>query len=198
MLSTVVRSVVGRAATAAPLARTGSLAVPRRTVNLASCTGVQATCRALHTATPLRQQTGIPTIPFATPPPRVHDPSTAPRILVTGSVGQIGTELVQALRERYGVQNVIASDIKAPPRDFPEGPFVWSVERTERHVTGCTVELRPWDLQSARRVCDLSDRHLIIRAPHGRSLHKSVDRSADSFSSCTAGATRRWLPNDVL
>ena len=50
----------------------------------------------------------------------------APRILVTGSTGQIGTELVSALRARYGVNNVVASDIKAPPRDFPEGPFVWA------------------------------------------------------------------------
>ena len=56
---------------------------------------------------------------------------TTPRILVTGSVGQIGTELVQALRERYGKENVIASDIKAPPRDFPEGPFVWSVHAAD-------------------------------------------------------------------
>lgn len=50
----------------------------------------------------------------------------APRILVTGSVGQIGTELVSALRARYGVNNVVASDIKAPPKEFPEGPFVWA------------------------------------------------------------------------
>ena len=45
---------------------------------------------------------------------------------MTGSVGQIGTELVSALRARYGVNNVVASDIKAPPKEFPEGPFVWA------------------------------------------------------------------------
>jgi threonine 3-dehydrogenase len=50
----------------------------------------------------------------------------SPRILVTGSVGQIGTELVSALRLKYGVNNVVASDIKSPPRDFPAGPFVWA------------------------------------------------------------------------
>lgn len=53
-------------------------------------------------------------------------PKNPPRVLVTGSVGQIGTELVSALRARYGVDSVVASDIKAPPRDFPEGPFVWA------------------------------------------------------------------------
>lgn len=52
--------------------------------------------------------------------------ASTPRILVTGSVGQIGTELVSALRTKYGVEHVVASDIKAPTPDFPEGPFVWA------------------------------------------------------------------------
>lgn len=37
------------------------------------------------------------------------------RILVTGALGQIGSELVVALRERYGREAVIASDIRMPP-----------------------------------------------------------------------------------
>lgn len=36
------------------------------------------------------------------------------RILVTGSLGQIGTELVAELRKRYGKENVIATDIRKP------------------------------------------------------------------------------------
>lgn len=36
------------------------------------------------------------------------------RILVTGCLGQIGTELVTKLREVYGVENVVASDIRKP------------------------------------------------------------------------------------
>ena len=40
------------------------------------------------------------------------------RILVTGSLGQIGSELVLALREKYGVNNVIASG-RRKPADSP-------------------------------------------------------------------------------
>jgi nucleoside-diphosphate-sugar epimerase len=43
-------------------------------------------------------------------------------ILVTGALGQIGSELVTALRERYGEEAVIASDIRMPPRGT-DGPF---------------------------------------------------------------------------
>jgi nucleoside-diphosphate-sugar epimerase len=43
-------------------------------------------------------------------------------ILVTGALGQIGSELVNALRQRYGEETVIASDIRMPPRGN-EGPF---------------------------------------------------------------------------
>jgi len=46
------------------------------------------------------------------------------KILVTGSLGQIGSDLVSELRRRYGNENVIASDIKPSNNCFDEdGPF---------------------------------------------------------------------------
>ncbi len=46
-------------------------------------------------------------------------------ILVTGALGQIGTELVPALRARHGESAVVASDVRSPRAGSPagEGPF---------------------------------------------------------------------------
>ncbi len=47
------------------------------------------------------------------------------KILVTGALGQIGQELVPALRARYGAPNVVASDIRILPagESSSDGPF---------------------------------------------------------------------------
>jgi nucleoside-diphosphate-sugar epimerase len=48
----------------------------------------------------------------------------ADTVLIIGASGQIGTELLVALREERGVQGVIASDIRKPDNSlFDEGPF---------------------------------------------------------------------------
>lgn len=50
---------------------------------------------------------------------------TTERILILGSSGQIGTDLVHALRLQYGNDNVIAADLKAQPIAIGQqaGPF---------------------------------------------------------------------------
>lgn len=46
------------------------------------------------------------------------------KILVTGAVGQIGSELTMVLREKYGSENVIATDKAKPDKSLLEsGPF---------------------------------------------------------------------------
>ena len=46
------------------------------------------------------------------------------RILIIGSSGQIGTELVISLRKMYGNENVIASDIRSSNIEvMNSGPF---------------------------------------------------------------------------
>ncbi len=53
--------------------------------------------------------------------------SNIQRIIVTGAVGQIGSELTLALRERYGADNVIAGGHRTEPSPKlkESGPFVW-------------------------------------------------------------------------
>lgn len=48
--------------------------------------------------------------------------TSSEKILVIGSSGQIGTELVQGLRDIYGIDGVIASDVKVTEQ-AKEGPF---------------------------------------------------------------------------
>jgi nucleoside-diphosphate-sugar epimerase len=56
------------------------------------------------------------------------------KILVTGALGQIGSELVPALRERYGADQVVASDIRMPARPAEaDGPFEY-VDCTVRRM----------------------------------------------------------------
>jgi nucleoside-diphosphate-sugar epimerase len=66
-------------------------------------------------------------------------------ILVTGALGQIGSELVPALRRRYGTERVVASDIRMPPRETPadapsldDGPFEF-LDSTNIHMLQETV-----------------------------------------------------------
>src|SRR5690606_32237601 len=78
---------------------------------------------------------------------RVRIPATGhvvKRILVTGAAGQIGAELVPALRARYGDDAVVASDLRPIPDD--RGPALVldcsdaeAVDRAVRHYDIGTV-----------------------------------------------------------
>jgi threonine 3-dehydrogenase len=59
--------------------------------------------------------------------------SSKERFLVTGSLGQIGSELVPALRVKYGRDNVIATDIRQANDEFKSnGPYRYlNVEDSE-------------------------------------------------------------------
>jgi nucleoside-diphosphate-sugar epimerase len=65
------------------------------------------------------------------------------RILVTGAAGQIGSELTPALRERYGSENVVATDVKDIKKSCPElcngGPFEF-LDVTQRGAIGAIVD----------------------------------------------------------
>jgi nucleoside-diphosphate-sugar epimerase len=66
--------------------------------------------------------------------------SKTAKILITGACGQIGSELTLALRERYGSENVVASDIAQPsPALRDSGPFEF-VDVTRREAIEAVAE----------------------------------------------------------
>jgi nucleoside-diphosphate-sugar epimerase len=62
------------------------------------------------------------------------------KILVTGAGGQIGSELTAALRERYGADRVVASDVRpeAAARLGEDGPFA-TLDVTDRESVASVV-----------------------------------------------------------
>jgi nucleoside-diphosphate-sugar epimerase len=63
-----------------------------------------------------------------------------PRVLVTGAVGQIGSELTPALRDRYGNNNVVATGhrTKPSPALLAGGPFEF-IDVTQRETVEAAV-----------------------------------------------------------
>jgi threonine 3-dehydrogenase len=65
----------------------------------------------------------------------------APRILITGALGQIGSELTRVLRIKYGKDNVIATDVRMPPVWNPkDGPFFYLDVEDIKAMNKCAVD----------------------------------------------------------
>ena len=63
------------------------------------------------------------------------------KILVTGAVGQVGTELVPALRKRFGPETVVAAGHRASPEEAfrSAGPFV-TVDATDKDALRTLIQ----------------------------------------------------------
>ena len=46
------------------------------------------------------------------------------KILITGALGQIGTELIVPLNNQYGQKNIIISDINKNPKDIETNQYI--------------------------------------------------------------------------
>ncbi|HSR41907.1 MAG TPA: NAD-dependent epimerase/dehydratase family protein, partial [Longimicrobiales bacterium] len=60
-------------------------------------------------------------------------------ILVTGALGQVGAELTPALRERYGPDRVVATDLREPEEDAAPRSFR-TLDCTDRDAVRATVQ----------------------------------------------------------
>ncbi len=104
------------------------------------------------------------------------------RVLVTGALGQIGSELVPALRQHLGSEHVVASDIRMPTTAITDGPFEYvdcthlrQIESVVRHhridtiyhlaaLLSAVAEERPrtaWDVNmgGVYRVLEVARQH---------------------------------------
>ena len=63
------------------------------------------------------------------------------RILVTGATGQIGSELVPVLRDKYGSDNVVAAGHRRKPEDefIDSGPYA-TIETTDAESISALVK----------------------------------------------------------
>lgn len=72
-----------------------------------------------------------------------NERSRPPRVLITGSLGQLGTGLAKLLRKRYGAENVIMSDIiRAPEEVLDEGPYIYADILDFKNLQEIVVNLR--------------------------------------------------------
>ena len=60
------------------------------------------------------------------------------KILVTGALGQIGSELTLALREIYGVENVLSTDIQ--DKDKVDDPYYETLDVMDENLISELVE----------------------------------------------------------
>eukprot|EP01080_Neovahlkampfia_damariscottae_P009516 gene9516-1723_t len=104
--------------------------------------------------------------------------SQQPKVLITGALGQIGTELVSKMRQKYGVNNVIASDVKMPPIKIQnEGPFEFCDVNDETRLEGIVKrEKITWILHLAAFLSAAAETHLSASLKlNSTGLHSVLD-----------------------
>ncbi len=92
---------------------------------------------------------------------------TAVKVLVTGALGQLGSELVPALAERHGAENVLATDIRHPAGDRSGGGSTAMFGRHE-------VEFRVIDCTDGQRLFEVAAEAGVTTVYHLAALLSAV------------------------
>lgn len=113
------------------------------------------------------------------------------RILVTGAAGQVGSELVPALRERYGRENVLATDVRSP-EGAPDEPF---------RTLDCTDEEAVLELMSEHRSDTVFHLAAILSARAEEAPQKAYRVNMGGLFSILEGARARgcavFVPSSI-
>ncbi|EHA98220.1 L-threonine 3-dehydrogenase, mitochondrial [Heterocephalus glaber] len=105
-----------------------------------------------------------------------------PRVLITGGLGQLGMGLANLLRNRFGKDNVILSDIKKPPSHvFCSGPFVYADVLDRQNLREIVVNNRvTWLLHYSALLSAAGEANVsLARAVNITGLHNVLDIAAE-------------------
>lgn len=100
--------------------------------------------------------------------------SDAPRILITGSLGQLGTELTRTLRQKYGPENVIATDIRRPAKNASilDGPFLYADVMNSEQLEALIVDYN---------IDKLVHFSALLSAVGEQNVHRALDVNVQGF-----------------
>lgn len=115
------------------------------------------------------------------------------RILITGAAGQIGTELVPALLERYDGATVVATDIKEPTGPLPEGARFERLDCTD--AAACERVIETHGIETIYHLAAILSA-TGEKAP-GKAWHVNMDGTLAILEAARANGSAVFTPSSI-
>ncbi|CAK6445781.1 unnamed protein product [Pipistrellus nathusii] len=126
-----------------------------------------------------------------------------PRVLITGGLGQLGVGLANLLREHFGTDNVILTDIRKPSDQvFHSGPFIYSDVLDYKNLREIVVNHRiTWLIHYGALLSAIGETNVsLAKAVNITGLHNVLDIALEHnlrlFVPSTIGAFGPTSPRD--